>query len=49
MDEHDVIMSSKAMQKMREIADRLFKATPELIDGVSADALLKPKIDSEKH
>jgi hypothetical protein len=37
------------MQKMREIADRLFKATPELIDGVSADALLKPKIDSEKH
>jgi len=43
MDENDIINSSKAMQKMREIAERLYKDNPKVYMDYPMDSILKAK------
>lgn len=40
-------MQSKAMQKMKEISDRLFIATPHLYKDIGPENLLRPKFDEK--
>ena len=43
MDENDIINSSKAMQKMREIAERLYKDNPKVYMDYPMDSILRSR------